>query len=149
MSAWRRLDGCAQKLPEKFPPGTGLKKSLLRSTRAGRFHDTPLGGGVWAGPRLMKGELFDPHFLAGLFLFVALSRIVPVISFPSPPFFMFWRIIFFITSSPLSAAHKFAAQGGVVVRVVVCVCVAVVIVLCCCFACCALFFFRRPILIDG
>ena len=40
---------------------------FCRSTRAGRFHGTPLGGGVWAGPRLMRGELFDPHFLAVFF----------------------------------------------------------------------------------
>ena len=87
-----------------------------------------------------EGRAFRSAFFGGAFSVVAMSRILPVISFSSPPFFMFWRIIFFITSSPLSAAHKFAAQGGVVVRVVVCVCVAVVIVLCCCFACCALVF---------
>ena len=38
---------------------------FCRSTRAGRFHGTPLGGGVWAGLRLMRGELFDPHFFGG------------------------------------------------------------------------------------
>ena len=93
----------------------------------------------------MRGELFDPHFFGGALSVRCHEQNLTRDLFSSPPFFMFWRIIFCITSSPLSAAHKFAAQGGVVVRVVVCVCVAVVIVLCCCLACCALFFSFRDL----